>query len=95
MPSLPFAQRRLALIAAHAYKAVARALRSHGLIVTLWPDGPTDGLGAMVGVWWCHCEAQRLGTSIPELDLMKEITRYNEVDCKVMAEALTYLRRNR
>lgn len=73
-------------------KSVAKALHSHGLIETLWGDGPTDGLGAMVGAWWCNSEAERLGKSMSELELMKEIESYNEVDCKVMAEVLGYLR---
>jgi predicted RecB family nuclease len=30
-----------------------------------------------------------------DLDLMKEIESYNEVDCRVMAEVLDYLRRSR
>jgi hypothetical protein len=38
-------------------KAIAKALRTHGLIETVWGDGPADGLGAMVGAWWCHREA--------------------------------------
>jgi hypothetical protein len=36
-------------------------------------DSATDGLGAMVGAWWCHHEAARLGVSMREIDLMKEI----------------------
>jgi predicted RecB family nuclease len=76
-------------------KAVAKALRRHGLIETEWTDGPTDGLGAMIGAWWCHHEAARQGVPMPHLDLMQEIERYNEIDCKVMAEVLSYLRQNR
>lgn len=76
-------------------KAIARAMHANGLIQTLWSDGATDGLGAMVGAWWCHHEAARRSVSIREIDLMKEIEAYNEVDCKVMAEVLAYLRRNR
>jgi len=76
-------------------KAVAKALRRHGLIETEWADGPTDGLGAMVGAWWCEHEAARTGAAMPTLGLMREIERYNEVDCKVMAEALELFRRTR
>ena len=32
---------------------------------------------------------------MPSLDLMREIERYNEVDCKVMPEVLAMLRRTR
>lgn len=73
-------------------KAVAKALHAHGSIQTLWGDGPVDGLGAMVGAWWCHEEAARQGGSMRDLDLMREIVDYNEVDCRVMAEAITYFR---
>jgi hypothetical protein len=76
-------------------KAVAKALRRHGLIETEWTDGPTDGLGAMVGAWWCEHEAGRTGAAMPTLDLMREIERYNEVDCRVMADALDLFRRTR
>jgi len=76
-------------------KAIAKAMHSHGLIETVWNNSSVDGLGAMVGAWWCHHEAARLGGSMSDLDLMKEIARYNEIDCRVMAETLNYLRRNR
>jgi hypothetical protein len=79
---------------AFGLKAVARALHSHGLIETTWGDGPTDGLGAMIGGWWCHQEAVRLGVPMRELDLMQEIARYNEVDCRVMMETVDYLRKH-
>ena len=49
-------------------KPVAKALHSHGLVETLWGDGPTDGLGAMVGAWWCEQQA-REGKTFQDLDL--------------------------
>lgn len=73
-------------------KHVARALREHGLIETRWEDGPSDGLGAMVGAWWCAEEARRTGCRLGEVPLMQEIARYNEVDCRVMMECVRYLR---
>ena len=75
-------------------KSVARAMKSHGDIQTTWQDGPTDGLGAMVGAWWSAGEARRLGVDMTQVDLMGEIERYNEVDCKVMMEIVAYLRGN-
>ncbi len=81
-------------------KAVGKALRARGAIETAWEDGPTDGLGAMTGAWWCYREAARLGVSVREVRtasdgraLMREIEGYNEVDCRVMAETIQYLRR--
>ncbi|MEX2246204.1 MAG: hypothetical protein WEC75_05910 [Dehalococcoidia bacterium] len=77
---------------AFGLKVIARAMRSHGLIETEWGDGPADGLGAMVGAWWCEEEAGRTSVRLPEIDLMREIIAYNEVDCRVMMEIVRYLR---
>ena len=79
---------------AFGLKSVARAMHGHGLVSTLWSDGPADGLGAMVGAWWCQDEANRLGVGIRDVDLMDEIAGYNEVDCRVMMEIIAYLREN-
>jgi len=76
-------------------KAIAKAMHTHGLTETVWGDGPADGLGAMVGAWWCNRQAAQRGVPMAEFDLMREIELYNEVDCKVMAETLAYLRRCR
>jgi hypothetical protein len=75
-------------------KAIAKALHQHGLIGTRWADGPVDGIGAMVGAWWCAEKAAELGCAMHELDLMHEIQEYNEVDCKAMMEIMRYLRAN-
>lgn len=76
-------------------KSVARAMHAAGLIETVWGDGPADGLGVMVGAWWCDAEAGRLGRPMADLELMREIARYNEVDCRAMAEVVRWLRQNR
>lgn len=73
-------------------KQVAKAMRQHGLIQTQWDAGPVDGLGAMVGAWWCDEEAKKKKVLLGDIELMKEIGRYNEVDCKVMMEIIRYLR---
>jgi len=76
-------------------KEIAKPMHKHGFINTSWTDGPMDGLGATVGAWFCNAEASKNGTSMVDIDLMHDITKYNEVDCKVMMEILEYLRRNR
>ena len=73
-------------------KDLARAMHTHGLIETLWQDGPTDGLGAMVGAWWAQNRATELGEPLSQDALMLEIADYNQVDCKVMMEIVRYLR---
>ncbi len=77
---------------AFGLKAVARAMRRHGCIRTEWTDGPTDGLGAMVGAWSCDAEAAANGGRMMDVPLMQSIGHYNEVDCKVMQEIVSYLR---
>ena len=75
-------------------KAIAGSLNKKGLIETSWDAGPTDGLGAMVGAWWADDEADRQGITMNEIPMVKEISQYNEVDCKVMMEIIEYLRKN-
>lgn len=76
-------------------KAIAKAMHAAGFIATTWGDGPTDGLGAMIGTWSAARAAAAAGTAMSSDPLMVEIARYNEVDCRVMAEVLTWLRANR
>ena len=73
-------------------KAVANAMHDQGLIETSWESSQVDGLGAMVGAWRCNEEARQRGVPMFELPLMREIARYNEVDCRVMMEIVRYLR---
>ena len=75
-------------------KEIAKTLHGHGLIETSWDDSPVDGQGAMVGAWHCDREAAEKGIRLADTELMQEIRRYNEVDCRVMQEILEYLRKN-
>ena len=77
---------------AFGLKPVSRALHAHGLIDTVWGDGPADGLGAMVGAWWCQRQMQAHGGRLLDHELMREIVAYNEVDCRVMMDVVRYLR---
>ena len=80
---------------AHGFglKALTNALHAAGLVETRWRTGPTDGQGAMVGAWWCQdAVAQGRAIRLMDVDLMKEIRDYNEVDCKAMMEIVRYLR---
>jgi hypothetical protein len=74
-------------------KAVARAMRSHGLIETEWGEGLADGTGAMAGAWAAADIAAKDGADLAAVELMNEVSRYNEIDCRVMAEVLEHLRR--
>ncbi len=76
-------------------KAIAKAMHAAGFIPTTWGDGPTDGLGAMIGAWSAARAAAAAGSPMSEHPLVVEIGRYNETDCRVMAEVLMWLRANR
>jgi hypothetical protein len=74
-------------------KAVARAMKEHGLIETEWGEGLADGTGAMAGAWAAADIAATDGAELAKVDLMVEVSRYNEIDCRVMAEVLDHFRR--
>jgi hypothetical protein len=76
-------------------KAIAKAMHAAGFIESSWGDGPTDGLGAMVGLWSAAAEARERGIPLSAHELVVEIAAYNEVDCRVMSEVLAWLRENR
>lgn len=80
---------------AHGFglKAVANAMFRHDLITTQWADGLADGAGVMAGAWHAAKEAALRGAALTEMPLMREIERYNEIDCRVMAEVLDHLRK--
>lgn len=75
-------------------KPVANSLHGHGLIDTAWDAGPVDGLGAMVAAWSAARQAREQSIALSEVPLMREVLAYNLVDCKVMWEAISYLRKN-
>lgn len=75
-------------------KAIAQAMHKLGLIDIKWESGPVDGLGALVGAFWCADQASKDGVSLKQIGLMQTIEDYNEVDCKVMMEIVRYLRKN-
>lgn len=79
----------------YGLKAIAKAMNAHGLIPTTWEDGPTDGLGAMVGAWSSDAEAMARGTSMRDISLMRDIEEYNRVDVEAMRDVIQWLRRNR
>lgn len=80
---------------AHGFglKAVTNAMFRYGLITTQWQDGLADGAGVMAGAWHASREAALRGMPLWDIPLMREVDRYNEIDCRAMAEVLAHLRR--
>jgi hypothetical protein len=48
--------------------------------------------GRWRGEWWSYEEAGRSGVAVEEIDLMREILRYNEGDCRVLLELVRFLK---
>ena len=76
-------------------KSIAGALHELGYINTKWEsDGIADGLNAMVKALECSEEAKLRDIDMDEMPIMKQIIKYNEIDCKVLLEILSFLRHN-
>ena len=57
------------------------------------PDGPLRQRRFIpVAAWWCANAGTMQGGLLADVDLMGEVSAYNEVDCRVMMEAVGYLR---
>lgn len=76
-------------------KEVAGVLAEHGLITTKWDTSSScvDGTGAMLGAFKASKDAKARGLKLKDMPLIREIAKYNEVDCKVVGEIMQYIRR--
>ena len=72
-------------------KSIARAMRKHDMISTCNESKCDNGINAMIGAWQTYQEHSLHPESS---DVMKEIIKYNEFDCKVLWEILSFLRKN-
>lgn len=88
-------------------KEIATVFKGHGLIESGWSsDGPADGLGAMFEAtnYYRYMEeyinktaeqqVQDVANYTKQLEMFTNIIRYNEIDCKVVWEIVSYLRKN-
>ena len=71
-------------------KAIAGAMKKHNMISTYNNSNCENGANAMVKAWKTYSESENAENS----DVMKDIIKYNEFDCKVLWEILTFLRTN-
>lgn len=77
-------------------KEIGKCMYEHGLINTIWDtSGISDGLSAMVNAieHYKLCEISPTGVR-DKPNIMQQIEKYNEIDCKVMLEIVEYLRGN-
>lgn len=77
-------------------KSVVGAFYDNGFIATRWPQDSaiTNGMNALIYAYQAHLDCVKNGTNMQDMDIIQEITQYNEVDVRVIWEILTYLRKN-
>ena len=75
-------------------KEVAGALSDHKLIKSTWDQtiSCTNGTSAMLSAFKAAKDATTRGISLRDTPQMKDIIKYNEVDCRVVGEIVEYLR---
>jgi len=71
-------------------KPIAKAMKKHKMISACIESECNSGMAAMVNAWNCYKSSDSPTTS----DAMKDIAKYNEFDCKVLWEIVSYLRAN-
>jgi hypothetical protein len=76
-------------------KDVGKGLIKHNLInVKSWDDSCAGGLEAMVSAEKCYRKNKDSDESIRSFSTMKNIIKYNEVDCQMVFQIVNYLRKN-
>lgn len=77
----------------YGLKNIAKKMAENKMISTKWEDNNLDGLGAMVATWNCDDKIYEGDKrKLKDFDEMKQIIKYNEIDCKVMWDILNYIK---
>ena len=75
-------------------KNIGETMYNHKMISTIWDDKNIDGKEAMIYAWDAHNIAYKNKKSMKNIQLIKEISKYNYFDCKVIQEITEYIRNN-
>jgi len=78
----------------YGLKNIAKKMYTNKMITTSWEDSEMDGLGAMVATWNCNNKIiqEEQSSKLIDFDEMKEIVKYNEIDCKVLWDINNYIK---
>lgn len=76
----------------YSLKSIAKAMFEFKLINTIWDSNSqcANGLNAMLIAHNIYSKTKNVTNEIP---MMKEIEKYNEIDCKCLWEIIRYLRK--
>ena len=74
----------------YGLKPIAKAMRKHGMIQACIESECDSGMTAMINAWKCY----EKGGDVEDNPIMKDIAKYNEFDCVVLMDIITYLRNN-
>lgn len=75
----------------YGIKQIGKALFKAGKVKTTWTDS-TDGGAAMVAGWKAEEICNRVKCKFTEVGFIKDMIKYNYIDCKVMQEIIDHLR---
>jgi predicted RecB family nuclease len=91
-----FKNERIAVNGALNYglKTIAKAMHKHKLISTNWNTNSkcSNGLNAMILAYDEYEKNKNVKEPIKKNSIMIDIMEYNEIDCKVLWEIISYLR---
>ena len=76
----------------YSLKNISKALYSYGYINNTWEDYSIDGREAMVYAWLSNDISKMNNQSMKEISLIRDIQKYNYIDCKVVQEIISVLR---
>ena len=71
-------------------KDIANAMRKNDMITSKIESDCNSGMSAMIKAWECYTKYNNPAES----RIMRDISKYNEFDCKVLWEIIEYLRNN-
>ena len=69
-------------------KSIAKAMKKHNMINIEIESNCNSGMTAMIKAYECYKKENNPSSC----EIMKDIGKYNEFDCKVLYEILNYLR---
>ena len=76
----------------YSIKSIAKAMKNHGLIDSIWKE--SDCMNGLDAMYMSQNLYNRQKTITGKEKLFKQIRSYNQIDCKVMYEMVSYFMKN-